>query len=103
MTQAINSGSFRLQSVQTDNLVESVLNMFELYVNSDSAMRLDNSFKCYFRVLSVPHVQYAKHRRKAIPQPTRVPSRLGCRLNRSFVIHDNSGLLDIPGKNKVCK
>lgn len=99
MTNGINSGSFRLQSVQTDNLVESVLNMFEMYVNSDSTLRLDNSFKCYFRILSIPHVQFAKHRRKAIPQPESAPSRLGCRLNRSFLITDNSGLLDIPGKN----
>ena len=100
MTNSLNSGSFRLQSVETEDLVQSVLNMFEQYVNSDSTLNvLDNSFKCYFRVLSIPHVKVSKHRRKAVPQPERIPSRLGCRLGRSFYITDNSGLFDIPGKN----
>jgi len=100
MTNAINSGSFRLQSVETKNLVEDVLNIFENYVNSDSTLDvLDNSFKCYFRVLSVAHVEYPKNRRKAVPKPERVPSRLGCRLGRRFIITKNSGLYDIPGNN----
>ena len=98
MTNSLNSGSFKLQSVETETLVQDVLLMFENYVNSDSTINvLDNSFKCYFRVLSVPHVNYSKHRRKTIPQPERVPSRLGCRLNRRFLISNKSGLYDIPG------
>ena len=102
MTNSLNSGSFKLQSVETESLVQDVLLMFENYVNSDSTINvLDNSFKCYFRVLSVPHVNYSKHRRKTIPMPERIPSRLGCRLNRRFLISYKSGLYDIPGKK--CK
>jgi hypothetical protein len=102
MTNSLNSGSFRLQSVETEDLVQDVLNMFDNYVNSDSTLDvLDNSFKCYFRVLSVPHVNYPKHRRKTIPKPERTPSRLGCRLKRRFIITDKSGLFDIPGIKKL--
>lgn len=98
MTDSINSGSFRLQSVQTEQLVQDVLNMFENYVNSDSTIRMDSSFRCFFRVLSIPHVQYTKHRRKTVPKPeARIPPRLGCRLGRTFPIGKNSGLFDIPG------
>jgi len=101
MTNSINSGSFRLQSVETEDLVQEVLLMFDNYVNSDSTIDiLDSSFKCYFRVLSVPHVNFSKHRRKTVPQPERIPSRLGCRLNRRFLISNKSGLFDIPGKKK---
>ena len=115
MRNGINSGSFYLQSVQTKELVKDVLFMFERFVNSDSTISVfDNSFKCFFRVVSVPHVHYSKNRRKA---PTdflhqsrlkkgsyhykqyseKVPSRLGCRLNRRFRISEKSGLLDFPG------
>jgi len=98
MINALNSGSFKLQSVETERLVQDVLRIFDCYVNSDSTIDvLDNSFKCYFRVLSVPHVNYSKNRRKTVPQPERVPSRLGCRLNRRFLISNKSGLFDIPG------
>jgi len=49
-------------------MVESVLNMFERIVNSDSTIDIfDNSFQCYFKVLSKDHVNYPKHRQKAIP------------------------------------
>jgi hypothetical protein len=99
MINSINSSSYWLQSVETERLVQEVLSMFDNYVNSDSTINvLDSSFKCFFRVLSVPHVQYSKHKRKAIPQPERTPSRLGCRLNRRFLISNKSGLFDIPGK-----
>ena len=99
MINSINSKSYWLQSMDTETLVQEVLSMFDNYVNSDSTINvLDNSFKCYFRVLSVPHVQYSKHKRKTIPQPERIPSRLGCRLNRRFLISNKSGLFDIPGK-----
>ena len=97
MSRSINSGSYVLQSVTTSSMVESVLNMFERFVNSDSTIDIfDNSFQCYFKVLSMDHVNYSKHRRKAIPQTKYSSSRVGCRSGRYYAVNSNEGLLDLP-------
>ena len=97
MSKAINSGSYLLQSITTGSMVDSVLNMFERFVNSDSTINIfDNSFQCYFKVLSMDHVNYPKHRRRAIPQKNSVPSRVGCRTGRYYAVNSKEGLLDLP-------
>jgi hypothetical protein len=96
MSKAINSGSYLLQSITTGSMVESVLNMFERFVNSDSTIEIfDNSFQCYFKVLSMDHVNYSKHRRKAIPKNS-VPSHVGCRTGRYYAVNSKEGLMDLP-------
>ena len=97
MSRSINSGSYVLQSITTASMVESVLNMFERFVNSDSTIDIfDNSFQCYFKVLSMDHVNYSKHRRKAIPQTNYSSSHVGCRTGRYYAVNSEEGLLDLP-------
>ncbi len=81
-----------LQSITTESMVESVLNMFERFVNSDSTIDIfDNSFQYYFKVLSMDHVNFSKHRRKAIPQKNYVSSCIGCRTGQYYAVNSKEG------------
>jgi hypothetical protein len=66
MINALNSGAFQLQTEEMKGMVNYVMNMFNRFINSNETMRLDKSFSVYFKVLSMDHVNYPHHRRKAI-------------------------------------
>ena len=82
MVNALNSGAFELQKKEMKGMVNYVMNMFNRFINSNETMRLDESFSVYFKVLSMPHVKYPYHRRKAI---------VGCH-NSSCISRKKKGL-----------
>ena len=64
MKSPISSGFFDLQEPDIDNLVESVLNLLNRFINSNAEVSLDESFIIYFRVYSPGHVQHLNLRRR---------------------------------------
>ena len=87
MTNALNSGSFSLQSEDTESILHFVLNMFNRFVNSNQEVKLNQGFRCYFQVLSYSHLQWANNQRKSNSKRT-----LGCKTD-DFKIN---GCVEIP-------
>ena len=68
LVNPIRSSVYGLQSNDTKNMVDHIMSAFNRFINSNQTLQLDeSSFEVYFKVLSEVHVNYAKHRRKAIP------------------------------------
>lgn len=61
---AINSSAVELQSSNTQKMVDYVFGLFNHFINSNSTIRLDESFKVYFLVLSMENVNSTNHKRK---------------------------------------
>lgn len=64
MVSALNSGAFELQTNSVQEMLDNVFNMFNRFINSNLEVKLDDTFSVYFKVLSMPHVNYPKHRRR---------------------------------------
>lgn len=68
LTNPIRSAVHSLQSNSTKDMVNHVMSDFNRFINSNQTLQLDaNSFEVYFKVLSEAHLNYSKHRRKAVP------------------------------------
>ena len=68
LVNPIRSSVYSLQSNDTKSMVDHLMSDFNRFINSNETLRLDeSSFEVYFKVLSNAHVNYTKHRRKAIP------------------------------------
>jgi len=68
MTSPINSGYFTLQSPGMEaNIVDTVLNLLNRFVNSNAEVSLDDSFSVYFRVYTnTHHFHIQKKQRKRL-------------------------------------
>jgi len=64
MKSPINSGYFDLQEPDISNLVESVLNLLNRFINSNAEVSLDDTFTIYFRVYSMGHVHHINSGRR---------------------------------------
>jgi len=77
MQSAINSGAIELHKESINEIVDYTLAMFNRFLQSNAELRLEDSFKIYFKVLSLDHVTYPHHRRG----PTAV---LGCKKEQTI-------------------
>ena len=68
LVNSIRSSVYGLQSNDTKGMVDHIMSDFNRFINSNETLPLDeSSFEVYFKVLSEAHVNYTKHRRKAVP------------------------------------
>ena len=70
MQNALNSGGFSLQESTTNSILHFIMNIFNRFVNSNSEIRINEGFHCYFKVLSMAHYHWTGSRRK--------PGNFGC-------------------------
>jgi len=74
MQSSINSGAIELHQETVKDVMNYTISMFNRFLRSNAEIRLEDSFKMYFKVLSLKHVKYPHHRRG----PNAV---LGCKNN----------------------
>jgi len=90
MTSPINSGYFALQSSGMEtNIVDTVLNLLNRFVNSNAEVSLDDSFSVYFRVYNGIHSAHIKKKQKKHLVGSPFKSNLPGTLNASAGYPDN--------------
>ena len=68
LVNPIRSSVYGLQTNETKSMVDHIMSDFNRFINSNQTLALDDSsFEVYFKVLSEVHINYSKHRRKAVP------------------------------------
>ena len=91
LVNGLRSSVHVLKENSTKGMVQNVMSTFNSFLNSNQNIELNSTFEVYFKVVSGIHVNFAGHRRKAIPLRTMVGHK-GSKGN-CFV---RGGLLDLP-------
>ena len=91
LVNGLRSSVHVLKENSTRGMVQNVMSTFNSFLNSNQNIELNSTFEVYFKVVSGIHVNFAGHRRKAIPLRTMVGHHGSKR--GSFV---RGGLLDLP-------
>jgi len=91
MQSAINSGAIELHKEPLNDIANYTLSMFNRFLQSNAELRLEDSFKIYFKVLSLEHVNYQNHRRGPL-------AVLGCKNNKFIpgTLEFSNGFCDQP-------
>ena len=65
MINGLNTGGFDIQDSGTD-IVDRVLKMLEQFLISNQTLKVDETFKVYLKVLSIPHIKFKQNDRKRV-------------------------------------
>ena len=65
MINGLNTGGFDIQDSGTQ-IIERVLKMLEQFLISNQTLKLDETFKVYLKVLSIPHIKFNQNNRKRV-------------------------------------
>ena len=65
MINGLNTGGFDIQDSGVQ-IIERVLKMLEQFLVSNQTLKLDETFKVYLKVLSIPHIKFKESNRKRV-------------------------------------